>query len=491
MDETFDLGEFFRDNPAGVILSIALLVMVCFTALRSAKVEYKTRSHYGRSVTHTHLSRSIFFERHQSLYANDWPVCESVRVFLRTRWSCGSLCYPIEGDPMNRSQRLFCITATMIVTCAVNIMFHQLGDNSKEICETSQELGRRCTDELASRGRCICAVYACDSPGCNDCVACDTLASCDASCDEVEPPGLRPVVLCSLVVNPIVFCLNLAFKWWHRPVTDAIAAMVASNAKTSAEDESSIADTGTDSVVAERRTACTALLPYGLAVALAAGSIFVIASVSRPLPGRLTWEWIRSVILSLAFKWIIVDPVKVILLTPMLMLVRQWSQRVTKFLSALCLGTTDPPQLRQYVKRVIVLERSLKSISLQLMRDRIDAVRERDTAALSRTYEEKMSMAKSDDVRKRLKTKHQKQRQEMLDRLAAVDRQLEQVVEGQRNAHDCFAHVAGNYSPDTRAARMLMHKFDKECHQAMATVRQNQQGAAEVRLLACFSCTMH
>ena len=95
-----------------------------------------------------------------------------------------------------------------------------------------------------------------------------------------------------------------------------------------------------------------------------------------------------------------------------------------------------------------------------------------------------MSSATTDDVRKSLKAKHQKKQQEMLDRLAAIDRQLEEVVEGNRTAYDCVANIVGNNSPDIRAAHMLAQDFEEECQQVMATVRQDQQAAAEVRPFA-------
>ncbi len=409
---------------------------------------------------------------------------------------------------MDASQRLFTVTTTVIVMCAVNIMFHRPNDNTKEVCETSEELGRRCTDDLDSRGRCVCAVYACDSPGCNSCVACNTIASCDASCDEVQPSE-QAVILSSFIVTPVVFCLNKAFEWWHSPVADAVSNMVVPSAATSRgrisvlqlpnagqctdgtsrlqtadkQDESNSADDIGDRAVAERRTAFAAIIPYGLAMAIAIGSIVVIASISRPMSGQSTWEWILSVTFSLAVKWIIIDPVKVIVLTPVLSLAQrhQWNQRVMKFLSAVCLGTTDP-HLRGHLHHAFELQRSLKRARLRLMQERVDAVRERDTAALSRAHEERVSMTTSDDVRKWLKAKHQKQQQEMLDRLAAVDRQLEQMVEGEQDAYGCVANVVENHSPDIIAARKLAQDLEQECQQAMATVRQDQQAATEVRV---------
>eukprot|EP01043_Picozoa_sp_COSAG02_P024108 COSAG02_NODE_1307_length_13340_cov_84.665282_12_plen_548_part_00 len=498
--DTFDLGQFWRDNPAGIIVSAALLAIVCLTGLRSAKAEHKTRSAHGRVVAHMELSRSAYVKQQKSLRAAGWPVCASMLVHLRTRWTCGSLLYPIEGDPMDASQRLFTITTTVITTCAVNIVFHQLNDNAKEICETSEGPGVGCTDELDSRGLCICAVYACDSPGCNNCVACDTITSCHASCTEVQPSTWRPVILSSCIVTPVVFCLNWAFKWWHKPLVDAVSNIVALPAtlansarlfsarqhadRFSPQQTTDRQDESINEAVAERRTALAALLPYGVSLICSIGSIFIIASISRAMSSRMTWAWILSVIYSLALKWAIIDPVKVTVLTPVFSWAQRhhWSQRLVKFLYAVCLGTTKPHHFRDHVQRVIVLQRNLKSARRQLMRERIAAVRERDTAALDRAHEERVSTATSDGVRKRLKAKHQQQRQEMLVRLAAIDQQLEAVVEGERNAYDCVANVAGTRPPNALAARRLMQDFEEACQQAMNTLRHDQQAATEVRV---------
>lgn len=406
---------------------------------------------------------------------------------------------------MNPSQRLFTITTTVIITCAVNIVFHQVKDNTKEVCETSEELGRRCTDELDSSGRCMCVVYACNSPGCN-CTACGTIASCDTFCDEIQSPGLGPVILSSCIVTPVVFCLNQAFKWWHKPVMDAVSQMVLPPSKSvrlfnvrqhtgrfehqtaDRQDQSNSGD------VAERRTVFSASFPYGLALAIAVGCIFVIASTSRPMSSRMTWEWVLSVIYSLVLKWFIIDPMKVLILAPVLSLVErnQWSQRLMKFLRALCLGNTDP-HFQDRARRAIVLQRSLKSARLRLMRERIDAVRERDTAALKKAHEERVSMASHDDVRERLKVKHHRQRQEMLNRLAAIDQQMEELVEDKQTAYDCIANLDDHHSPSIAAARRLTQDFEEECQQAMSMVRQDQVVAAEVRLYAVlFLCSaMH
>eukprot|EP01043_Picozoa_sp_COSAG02_P059092 COSAG02_NODE_7464_length_3000_cov_12.090674_2_plen_428_part_01 len=414
-DETFDLWRYARENPAGLFLCIALLSILFATGIRSVMVEHNIRSVHGFAITFADLSRSAYVVRHQSLHQNGWPMLESLLANLRSRWTCGALLRPIEGDPMNKAQRHFIMIATVVITCAVNILFFDFGDSAKEFCETQEEWGTACTDELADRGRCFCVVYNCDSPGCNNCANCDSIRSCDASCDEVQRYTLGPAILSSLIATPTIFFLNKGFSWWHGPISDAISS-ISTASKTTAHAQirvvqldheecsdgsvfrrsvdnvaESIHDANDRVVVAERRSMVKAVLPYSFTIVLSLGSLFIIASISRPLNGRATWNWIQSTFLSLAMKWLVIDPVKVVLLTPLHALAQrnQWSQRILKVVNALCLGSTEPRHFRDTVNNVIAMQTKLKRFRLRLMRDQIDAVREQDTATLLRAHEEK------------------------------------------------------------------------------------------------------
>jgi hypothetical protein len=90
-----------------------------------------------------------------------------------------------------------------------------------------------------------------------------------------------------------------------------------------------------------------------------------------------------------------------------------------------------------------------------------------------------MSRETSEDIRQWMKAKHERQQREMLDRLSAVDQELEAIVAGQRSALDCV-NVAGYRTPDADGARELMQAFDTECEQVIATTAQREEEAREV-----------
>jgi hypothetical protein len=78
-----------------------------------------------------------------------------------------------------------------------------------------------------------------------------------------------------------------------------------------------------------------------------------------------------------------------------------------------------------------------------------------------------------------MKAKHERQQREMLERLSAVDQELEAIVAGQRSALDCV-NIAGYRAPDADGARELMQAFDTECEPVVATTARREDDAREV-----------
>lgn len=150
------------------------------------------------------------------------------------------------------------------------------------------------------------------------------------------------------------------------------------------------------------------------------------------------------------------------------------------WLNALCLGDTNPHRFRDSVKHIIAMQAHLRGAKVRMMRKRIDDVRNKDTEALLRAHESSMSKESNADIRLWLKAKHQRQHQEMLGRLSAVEQELEAIVDGQRDAFDCVK-VADFRPPDTGVARQLIQEFDAECERAVAVAARHEQEAREVR----------
>jgi hypothetical protein len=153
--DTLNLVQFFRENPAGLITSALMLVLLFATCCRALARDRTELSQEGGQITHIMLNHSTFAQHLRSLHTSNWPFLAVAITQLRTKWTCGSLWLPIEGDPMTRRHRQLISLVTVHVTLAVNGLFFRLG-NAKEICETTEELGANCTAELMAAGLCIC-----------------------------------------------------------------------------------------------------------------------------------------------------------------------------------------------------------------------------------------------------------------------------------------------------------------------------------------------
>ena len=64
----------------------------------------------------------------------------------------------------------------------------------------------------------------------------------------------------------------------------------------------------------------------------------------------------------------------------------------------------------------------LKRASLRLMLERVEWVRDREIEAMTKAQEDIISKESSEEVRRSLLAKHQRQRQELLDRVKDTER---------------------------------------------------------------------
>ena len=136
--------------------------------------------------------------------------------------------FPIEGDPMDATQRQFVVVSTVMCAMAVNLLFFRMSDHTKHMCEGPA--GSNCTEALRESGMCLCRTFDCG--GCDGCAACRSLLGCVKACEEWRSNGLLAVIVSSCIVGPVVFSLNWLFKWLHKPELEAMAgASSASSAK--------------------------------------------------------------------------------------------------------------------------------------------------------------------------------------------------------------------------------------------------------------------
>ena len=97
------------------------------TATRSFR-RYRRDFEHAQQITARSLhSKPAFLSRQRSVHSSKWSVVEVAPLHLRTRWTCGSLLCPIDGDPTDPHQRQFVVVVSVVVTLAVSLLFFKVG----------------------------------------------------------------------------------------------------------------------------------------------------------------------------------------------------------------------------------------------------------------------------------------------------------------------------------------------------------------------------
>lgn len=314
-------------------------------------------------------------------------------------------------------------------------------------------------------------------------------------------------VVTSLITAPAIYVLSSLFRWLHKPLKDALSSngqpettsgtrvlqvgnTTTCNAPPDADTPEDVATTLR--IHSRKRPFRASLMPYTVAIVFSLGSIWIVASISWKFSSSLTAKWLQSVAATLVLKWIIIDPLKVIVLAPIYGLAQRqrWSKRVMACVNAMCVGSVDPHQFRDTVNLVIQAQSSLRRAQMRLMVERIERVRDRDIQVMMKEHEDNMSKATSQEIQQLLRAKHQRQHQELLDRFAYTQRELAAIVDGRRSAFDSVSSLPtlGECAPDMDEAQQMLHDFAAECENVtMLTIREQQEEARQV----CNHANMH
>ena len=298
--------------------------------------------------------------------------------------------------------------------------------------------------------------------------------------------------MCSLILSPIILLLNAIFAWLHQPWHDAIRAMnlhIGSSTGTRVHQVGATpdplhleGDPNDTRVYSRRRSFGATLVPYYLIFMLACGSIVITASVTRPLSSAATLEWLRSVVVTLLLKWVLFDPLKVLLLSHAESLARRrrWSEKLISCINAVCIGhKKQPHRFRNAVGRVIQIEASLKDVQKRLLSKQILRVHEREAQALQKVHDTEMLGITSTDIRLQLQQRHQQQRQEMLNKVRETDRIMKAMVDA--GLDRAPAHNSDCVASDIGEARALMREFSSECDEVLASIEHRREQSRKVR----------
>ncbi len=502
--DTFDVAGFIVDNPVGLILCIGVLSLVVVCAFRSARMFHRA----PREIDRRQLARLAYVIRQKGLQNDRWPILEMTRTELRTHYTCGSIWYPIHGDPIQRAVRLFILVATTMCSLGINLMFFQTDDDALEICEHPSGY---CTLELYDSGQCQCSRFDCSVEGCNDCALCVNLSACRHSCPTFARTGLyAEAIVAGLILGPITFLLNFAFKWLHRPSEKAIADMIIEDATETDEklsvDSSTHHDEQADRIAQSSQTAVRQvgqmnnwteglnspsnehrvvvrtrppwanIATHWLALTLCLASVWIIASVSRRLSSTETVEWLKSVTRTLAIKWLVMDPVKIIIFSPLKSASKRYGghiQMCHNMLHICCLGQSTGSvggKFKHAVSQVVVAQQAFHRVERRMISDEINNVRVQSTMELQQAHEISMSKSTRAEIQEWLRVKRDRQMQEIEARVARIEKQMQDMYDRDVAPQKCLEAVDG--------VRSVTDKHIKRAHELVDTMHQ-EKGAIE------------
>ena len=126
-------GSTWRRGVVAAVV-LVLLALVVASGLRSARRYFKRIAMHGRVIDDT-ASQSPYAQALRSLRdLSSTTGREAMRLRLRMKWTCGGLLLPLDGDPMDRSERQFVVASTVMCAMAVNLLFFRLSNHTKHMC---------------------------------------------------------------------------------------------------------------------------------------------------------------------------------------------------------------------------------------------------------------------------------------------------------------------------------------------------------------------
>ena len=205
LQDTFDIASFAAINPVGFAVSMLLLLVVVVASYLSIKAHSGTYVEINRLYVKRMGITKEFAIRVIGAKHSDAPSFKQrVEATLRSSWTCGALCVPLDGDPFPRLQRMLVLVCTTLSTLAVSVLFYKPQSNTRQICEgVPLENGypTQCSSGwMESQDSCTCKLFDCQSCDCN---ICNTLAACGRhGCVEILPESVRDTLVTLSITVP-------------------------------------------------------------------------------------------------------------------------------------------------------------------------------------------------------------------------------------------------------------------------------------------------
>jgi len=220
-----------------------------------------------------------------------------------------------------------------------------------------------------------------------------------------------------------------------------------------------------------------AALPFTFTVVVGIIAVLTIARAARELTVQRTWEWMLASFLSLALKWLVLDPAKVAALAPatawaVKLKMRQAEEHQSSLLADMMLsaaaaldgGAGEVDRLRGAIRRVVGINRAVDDLQRRgILRATREAKERVDAEAAQRLEASlKAALSKVDGetgdvttIREALHRKHAQQQRELQKANADLDAQIALMLDDRLQMLEDDMQDRASAAPDRQFQRMM------------------------------------
>jgi hypothetical protein len=273
--------------------------------------------------------------------------------------------------------------------------------------------------------------------------------------------GLLVALTSTVILWPVVKAVNSSFAWLHGPFHDAVVAGID-------QDDPNVS-------LAEPHSRCKTRLPFVGTWCIGLAGVFLVASLSRRMSAETTQQWLMSVCLTLALKWLVQDPLLIFVWSPLrAVIVRHREESKLAAIVHCCCTPFEHRKQHLKVQTVIELQTALRSLHNSILQHHVETALDQDEATSTsiRTNEQRV-LVHSNSVRQQLRAKQEHQRLGLERRRRRLSQAMAALIDGVDQPVDVLTRVDLNTPTSTDGSTASRTDQDLQVEQLMQTYRRD------------------
>jgi len=193
------------------------------------------------------------------------------------------------------------------------------------------------------------------------------------------------------------------------------------------------------------------------------------------MSAETTQQWLMSVCLTLALKWLVQDPLLIFVWSPLrAVIVRHREESKLAAIVHCCCTPFEHRKQHLKVQTVIELQTALRSLHNSILQHHVETALDQDEATSTsiRTNEQRV-LVHSNSVRQQLRAKQEHQRLDLQRRRRQVSQVMAALIDGANQPVDVLTRVDLNTPTSTDASTVSRTDQDLQVEQLMQTYRRD------------------